>query len=196
AEFRKTNMATVAELRNLAEPHADHILSLQAKLDDYWQTFDPLFDWTPGEKIFKSASFLRSEVVPRREAVLTIAQEIEGLNNANLAEQRAAVTRRHAAFREELDRLLWRSVLLGVAVALTFVFRLRVLEGRADEQRLIATQAEHQLRELSQRLVATQEEERKHLSRELHDHVGQVLTALRMELGRIERTRPHSGAGI
>ena len=35
--------------------------------------------------------------------------------------------------------------------------------------------------------MATQEEERRHLSRELHDHVGQVLTALRMELGRIER---------
>jgi signal transduction histidine kinase len=38
-------------------------------------------------------------------------------------------------------------------------------------------------------LVATQEEERKGLSRELHDHVAQVLTALRMELGRIERGR-------
>ena len=43
---------------------------------------------------------------------------------------------------------------------------------------------------LSQRLVATQEDERKNLSRELHDHVAQVLTALRMELGRIERTIP------
>ena len=41
-----------------------------------------------------------------------------------------------------------------------------------------------------QRLVATQEEERKNLSRELHDHIAQVLTALRIELGRIERTRP------
>jgi signal transduction histidine kinase len=43
------------------------------------------------------------------------------------------------------------------------------------------------MRELSQQLVATQEEERKKLSRELHDHVGQMLTALRMELGRVER---------
>jgi signal transduction histidine kinase len=45
------------------------------------------------------------------------------------------------------------------------------------------------MRGLSQQLVATQEEERKKLSRELHDHVGQVLTALRMELGRIDRLR-------
>jgi signal transduction histidine kinase len=196
AEFRETNMTTVAELRALVEGHADQILSLQTQLDDYWEAFDPLFDWTPTEKIFRSASFLRREVVPRRVAVLTIAQEIEELNNANLAEQRAEVTRRHAAFRNDLDRLLWRSLLLGLAVALTVVFRLRVLERRSEQQRMIAKDAERQMRELSQRLVATQEEERKHLSRELHDHVGQVLTALRMELGRIERTRGPSDVGI
>ena len=52
------------------------------------------------------------------------------------------------------------------------MFRLRVLERRSEEQRAIAEEAERQMRELSQRLVATQEEERKNLSRELHDHVG------------------------
>jgi signal transduction histidine kinase len=195
AEFRDTNMTTVVALRALVEGHADQILSLQTKLDDYWETFDPLFDWTPSEKIFQSAGFLRREVVPRREAVLTIAQEIEELNNTNLAEQRAEVARRHAAFRSDLDRLLWRTLLLGFAVALTVVFRLRVLERRSEQQTVIAQEAERQMRELSQRLVATQEEERKNLSRELHDHVGQVLTALRMELGRIERTRAPSEAG-
>src|SRR5262249_35804033 len=128
AEFRTTNMATVSELRALLDGHDSQIQSLEAKLDDYWQTFDPLFDWTPGEKIFRSASFLRREVVPRREAVLAIAQQIEELNNANLAEQRAEVTRRHAAFRSDLDRLLWRSLFLGVVVALIVVLRLRVLE--------------------------------------------------------------------
>jgi signal transduction histidine kinase len=196
AEFRETNLATVADLHALVEGHDDQILSLQTKLDDYWETFDPLFDWTPTEKIFRSAGFLRREVVPRREAVLTIAQEIEELNNANLAKQRAEVTRRHAAFRDDLVRLLWRSLLLGLAVALTVVFRLRVLERRSEQQRMIAHEAEHRMRELSQRLVATQEEERKNLSRELHDHIGQVLTALRMELGRIDRTRGPLDAGI
>jgi signal transduction histidine kinase len=57
---------------------------------------------------------------------------------------------------------------------------LRFLERRSEE-------AEQQMRELSQQLVNTQEEERKSLSRELHDHVAQVLTGLRMELGRVER---------
>jgi signal transduction histidine kinase len=85
-------------------------------------------------------------------------------------------------------------VLLGVFLAVTAVLRLRVLERRSEEQRAIAEDAERQMRALSQQLVATQEEERKKLSRELHDHVGQVLTALRLELGRIDRLRaPREG---
>ena len=86
AQFRHTNMTTLAELKTLIK-NDDQIASLQAKLDDYWGAFEPLFDWTTAEKIAESASFLRREVVPRREAALTIAQQIEELNNANLAAQ-------------------------------------------------------------------------------------------------------------
>ena len=179
AEFRRTNMATLTELRPLVG-HDDQISSLQTKLDEYWEAFDPLFDWTPGEKIARSALFLRREVVPRREAVLTIAQQIEALNDANLAAQRSEVAGRHAALASDLDRLLWQTVLLGLVVALVVVFRLRFLERQSDD-------AKSQMRELSQQLVHTQEEERRNLSRELHDHVAQVLTGLRMELGRLER---------
>ena len=88
AEFRRTSVATLEELRPLVG-RDDQISRLQTKLTEYWETFDPLFDWTPTEKIMRSATFLRREVVPRREAVLSIAQGIEELNNANLAAQRA-----------------------------------------------------------------------------------------------------------
>ena len=192
AEFRRTNMSTVAELLALARGRGEsdeRILGLRGKLDEYWQTFEPLFDWTPIEKMSLSARFLRREVLPRREAVLAIAEEIEQLNNENLAAQQAEVTRRHAALRSDLDKLLWRSLLLGLVVALTAVIRLRAVELRSEAERHIAEEAERQMRDLSQQLVATQEEERRKLSRELHDHVGQVLTALRMELGRIDRLR-------
>ncbi len=179
ATFHQANMATLAELKTLID-RDDQIQSLQAKLDDYWQTFDPLFDWTTAEKIARSATFLRREVVPRREAALAIAQDIEELNNTNLATQRAKVAERSAALRADLQWLLWQTLLFGLGIAIIVVLRLRVLESRSE-------QAEHQMRELSQRLVSTQEEERRNLSRELHDHVAQVLTGLRMELGRVER---------
>jgi signal transduction histidine kinase len=192
ADFRSSNLTTLDALRTLSGGNAEdraRIASLQAKLDEYWQTFDPLFDWTPAERHTRSARFLRREVLPRREAALAIAQEIEQLNNENLDAQRAEVTRRHAAFRSDLHVLLWQSLFLGLAVAVVAVVRLRVLERRSETERAVAQDAERQMRKLSQQLVATQEEERKKLSRELHDHVGQMLTALRMELGRIERSR-------
>jgi signal transduction histidine kinase len=191
AKFRQDNVATVDDLRALASGRGidERISRLENKLDDYWQAFDPLFDWTLVEKISQSASFLRREVLPRREAVLAIASEIEELNNANHAIQRAEVTRRHAEFRSELFRLVWGSLALGLFVALTAVIRLRVLERRSENERAVAEEAEQLMRQLSQQLVAAQEEERKNLSRELHDHVGQMLTALRMEIGRIDRLR-------
>ena len=194
-EFRRTNMTTIDELETIASNEDDRVASLKSRLDEYWQTFEPLFDWTPAEKFTQSVTFLRREVLPRREAILAIAQEIEELNNSNLATRRAEVTRQFEAFRSGLDKLLWQSLLLGLIVAITAVIRLRILERRSEEQRSIAEEAERQMRLLSQQLVATQEEERKKLSRELHDHVGQMLTALRMELGRIDRaSTPGSGA--
>ncbi|MDR1990499.1 MAG: sensor histidine kinase [Acidobacteriaceae bacterium] len=187
-EFRHENMATLEELRTLVT-RDDQIASLQSMLTDYWETFGPLFDWTPAEKIEKSAAFLRREVVPRRDAVLRLAQEIEELNNANLIAQKEEAARRLSAFRDDLHRLLWQTLLLGLVVAIGVVVRLRILERRSER-------AEHQMRELSQQLVSAQEEERKHLSRELHDHVAQMLTGLRMELGRIERLGANAAPAV
>jgi len=192
AEFRRANNTAFHELSSLIQDgqESDQRLgSLRAKLDEYWLALDPLFDWSPEEKVTQSARFLRVEVIPRREAVLAIAQEIEEINTSTMATQRTEVAGRQAELRTALNRLLWSGLLLGLVVALTAVFRLRRLEQRSDEERRVAEGAERRMRELSQQLVATQEEERKKLSRELHDHVGQVLTALRMELGSIDRLR-------
>jgi PAS domain S-box-containing protein len=50
--------------------------------------------------------------------------------------------------------------------------------------------AEERLRELTRRLVAAQEEERKHIAQELHDELGQALTAISLDLGSIEKILP------
>jgi len=200
-EFRTSNMATVAELEGLGDASGvdrERISNLQGALEAYWAAFEPLFDWTPVEKQTLSASFLRRRIIPRREAALAIAQQIEELNNANLDAQRTEVSHEYAAFSTELHVLLWRSLLLGGIVTLIAVARLRVLERRSEGERAASEEAERLMRTLSQQLVATQEQERKKLSRELHDHVGQLLTALRLELGRVDRVRgaqPPAGAG-
>lgn len=188
-QLRASHARAVAELEQLTRDSGQvHVDSLAAKMDEYWEVFDPLFEWNVVQKVLNSASFLRREVLPRREAVLAIAQEIEELNDANMTTQRAAVERRQEAFRQDLRRLLWQSVLLGIVVSLAAVLRLRVAEGRSEMQRLRAEEAEEQMRQLSHGLVSTQEEERRKLSRELHDHVGQTLTALKMAVSRAERS--------
>jgi signal transduction histidine kinase len=199
-ELREATLSSVEALRALtAEARVSdggQVEGLQGRLEAYWQAFDPLFTWTPIEKITQSARFLRREVLPRRNAVLAIAQEIEEVNNANLAVQRAEVQSRQDAFRSDITALTRQSLALGLVVAAIAVFRLRYVErktaehqAQAAEHQAQAEEAEQEMRRLSQQLVATQEEERKNLSRELHDHVGQMVTALRMELGRIDRLR-------
>ena len=59
---------------------------------------------------------------------------------------------------------------------------LRVLE-RTEELAV----KNRELHILSQKLVDTQENERRHLSRELHDEAGQMLTALLIDLGLLEK---------
>lgn len=192
-ELRQGQVETIAELRGLLPPSAKPQLdTLQTRVDEYWGTFEPLFSWTIVEKVLRSARFLRTEVLPRRNAVLAIATDIEQLNETNMAMQREEVARRQTEFRSDLYRQLWHSLLLGFIVALVAVLRLRALERRSAEQRRHAEQSEREMRQLSQDLVAAQEEERKKLTRELHDHVGQMLTALRMEIGRAARAQPAS----
>lgn len=66
-------------------------------------------------------------------------------------------------------------------------FAIAIYQTRLHEQ---LEKSREQLRCLSQSLVSVQEEERRHLSRELHDEVGQELTALKIMLDLTFRELP------
>ncbi|MFZ0564276.1 MAG: response regulator [Terriglobales bacterium] len=59
--------------------------------------------------------------------------------------------------------------------------------------REVVQQAE-ELRDLSSRLLQAQDEERRHIARELHDSAGQILTALSMSLAQAARHAPQGSA--
>ena len=62
-----------------------------------------------------------------------------------------------------------------------------VTEKKTMEEKLEHTM--EQLRTLSHRLLEIQETERRYIARELHDEIGQTLTALRINLKRTERSK-------
>jgi signal transduction histidine kinase len=75
------------------------------------------------------------------------------------------------------------ALLLGAAVAVVCAEVLGAVRGRLEER-------QRELSELSARLMSLQEEERRRLARELHDEVGQSLTALNSYLWLADRALP------
>jgi signal transduction histidine kinase len=167
----------------------ESLAKLSRELDNYWNSLEPVFEWSPRQKMLYSAAFLRQNVLPQREAVSDLANDIRETSESNLNSRQAAIARQQEAFAAELRKTMILSMGLALLIAIAVIFRVGRLEGRERQNRERAEGAERELRSLSRELVSAQEEERKRLSRELHDAVGQTLTALRMELGNIERNR-------
>jgi signal transduction histidine kinase len=184
-EFRELRTAIRDEDKSQLE-------KLRVEVEGYWDALDPLFEWTPEEKVARSWGFLRREILPRRRAALSIAREISRLTQANLDQQRQEIDRSQGSMAGFIGRMLGVTVLLGLGIAAVSVLRMTKLEKHSEEQRVRTEEAEKELRRLSRQLVQTQEEERKSLSRELHDEVGQMLTALRMELMGLQELRTAS----
>ena len=66
---------------------------------------------------------------------------------------------------------------------------LRDVSGRHQVQEKL-TRSHAQLRQLSAALQTIREEERTHIARELHDDLGQLLAALRMDLALLQQDKP------
>jgi signal transduction histidine kinase len=81
-------------------------------------------------------------------------------------------------------------LMLECAIAIFSTAYMYRLDQVSEAERKRAEKAEQELRRLSNQLVRVQEEERKTISRELHDEVGQLLTGLRMELGTLSHYEP------
>ncbi len=197
---RDTRSALQDYGRSLDPTEREPFHALESEIENYWGVLGAMVEWTPAERNKLRDSFFYDELVPRRTAMLQIADRIALVNERGL-------TRAESRFSESSTKLRNTLLLtfaftlfgaLGLALVTTiYTLRLeRKLERGLEEN----ASAKADLQDLSAKLVRAQENERRTLARELHDEVGQSLSAILMEAENAEcaesvaEMREHLGA--
>jgi signal transduction histidine kinase len=156
--------------------------TLKRELRDYWQTMEPVLSWTPEQRSKEGYRFLRDEVFPRRSNTLAIADNIRSLDQQQLMRRDEELRSQFFGVRGQVVVSLLVMLLVGIGQAYFSTSHLLRLEKQTLKHLQEVTEARQELKDLSAKLVATQENERKSISRDLHDAVGQSMSAVQFEL--------------
>jgi len=185
-ESRKDVDAALGEYRallNAREAGPFHVLTRE--LDAYWRVLEPVFQWTTSQRQRDGYLFLRDEVFPRRMAMLGIADQIRAINESQLNDGKVRVAAIFTTFRRRLGIAIALTIGLGVLLAAFSVRKILALETETERHFTEIATARAELQQLSARLVEAQENERRSISRELHDEVGQALTGVLVEMANL-----------
>lgn len=155
---------------------------LAVELENYWSTIEPIFALGAKEKKELGNSVLRGDVLSQHAKILAITKEVRAVNNDELKEAERKTTEVFAQFRRRLLMVTTLAFSSGLILAASTIVYVGRLENSLEKKYKESLQAQHELKELSKRLVDTEERERRAISRELHDEVGQSLSALLLDV--------------
>ncbi|MBZ5636832.1 MAG: MCP four helix bundle domain-containing protein [Acidobacteriia bacterium] len=156
--------------------------ALQTELAQYWAVLEPILKWDARKRQAQGYAFLRDDVFPRRTAMLEVAGRIADINEQQLNAGNVRASGLLQKFQTRLVMTLFAALALGLGMAAFSTRKILQLEAHALARYQEVEEARKQLTHLSARLVEAQETERRSLSRELHDEVGQSLSAVLVEL--------------
>jgi signal transduction histidine kinase len=154
-----------------AAPTSDEQGYLNQSLSQFWDSVNRMFALAQAGFESTAVQQIRDTLQPRQAALSSTVSRFLVQNNE--AEERAAG--RISAIYDRVQRQLYYFLAaILVAIVLTSLYLIR------NNRRLFAQVAElsSQRSDLAQKLIATQESTLRHISRELHDEFGQVLTAI------------------
>jgi signal transduction histidine kinase len=154
---------------------------LGASLQEFWDAADRIFALaTAGGRDDDARAEIRVSLQARQASLSTAVSRLLVENNES---EEQAAARVQSIYDQVQRQVYWFLAGTLAVIAATSLALIRT------NRRLFADLAAFSegRRELAQQLIATRESTLRHLSRELHDELGQILTAMGSMLGRAEK---------
>src|SRR5215471_10573271 len=198
--WRQAKSATdhgMTECASVLDPaDAPQMRDLRSQVQDYWRLLDFLTTIPEKDRRVLGGEYLNREVVRRRSQALDLVDRIDQMNSRQMAAGDAQLNRTYDRLRVWMMGLIGLTIAAGMWLAVFTIRRVLDLENELTRRYQENERARGELKELSARLVSAQEEERRAISRELHDEVGQSLSALLMEAGNAAARVPQGSAEV
>ncbi len=163
---------------------------LAAEVSRYWSTLTPVMQWEPRQRRTEGRQFLQTQVIPRGTLTLGITGKIDAVHEHGLSRGSRRSSALFLEYRRRMAAILGLTLGAGLLLAGITVARIFRLETESQARYGQLQGAQHQLQQLSARLLEAQEQERRTISRELHDEIGQSLNALLVDLGNLAAIIP------
>ncbi len=156
---------------------------LEDSLAQFWVASDKTFILATAGKDAEAREQIQSALQPREAALSTAVARLLVANNDA---EKAAGDRISEIYDRVQRQVYWFLLATLIAIVLTSLYLIR--SNRRLFRQLSDLSAQRS--ELAQKLIATQESTLLHISRELHDEFGQILTAMGSMLRRAGRHAP------
>lgn len=176
-----------------SEVERDRVVRLRREINDFHGTMVEVLSTDSSRWRAEARDLLNRLVVPKREVVIRVSEEVQALNRNSFVQQQTDIAAVHRGSQRRILAQLGFALLASLGIALLATVYSSRLESRIRRQQLKDLENARDLQRLSAKLVTVQEEERRAIARELHDEVGQALSAIKVELSVAERTIGSTG---
>ncbi|MGB7282312.1 MAG: ATP-binding protein [Candidatus Acidiferrum sp.] len=150
---------------------------LSQSVSQFWDAVHRMFALAAQGEEAEAREQIRLTLQARQESLSTAVSRLLVQNNEGEEQAAARIAQIYDGVQRQLYLFLGATLVAIVLTSLYLIRTNRIIFAR------LATLSE-QRSELAQKLISTQESTLRHISRELHDEFGQVLTAIGSLLGR------------